>query len=26
MTLLRDHDLAHAFDHASRSYDRLTAL
>ncbi|MEU0126420.1 methyltransferase domain-containing protein [Streptomyces sp. NPDC006289] len=26
MTLLRDHDLAHAFDHASHSYDRLTAL
>ena len=26
MTLLRDHDLAHAFDHASLSYDRLTAL
>ncbi|MFD5625795.1 methyltransferase [Streptomyces sp. NPDC127072] len=26
MTLLRDHDLARAFDHASHSYDRLTAL
>ncbi|MGW5731569.1 MULTISPECIES: class I SAM-dependent methyltransferase [Streptomyces] len=26
MTLLRDHELARAFDHASRSYDRLTAL
>ncbi|MCX4238666.1 class I SAM-dependent methyltransferase [Streptomyces ortus] len=26
MTLLRDHDLALAFDHASHSYDRLTAL
>ncbi|MGN9814995.1 class I SAM-dependent methyltransferase [Streptomyces sp. SD11] len=26
MTLLRDHDLAVAFDHASHSYDRLTAL
>ncbi|MFJ8862363.1 class I SAM-dependent methyltransferase [Streptomyces sp. NPDC102451] len=26
MTLLRDHDLAHAFDHASHTYDRLTAL
>ncbi|MFY1679412.1 MULTISPECIES: methyltransferase domain-containing protein [unclassified Streptomyces] len=26
MTLLRDHDLASAFDRASRSYDRLTAL
>ncbi|MCB5164512.1 class I SAM-dependent methyltransferase [Streptomyces bambusae] len=26
MTLLRDHDLSHAFDHAARSYDRLTAL
>ncbi|MFE1455272.1 class I SAM-dependent methyltransferase [Streptomyces sp. NPDC058735] len=26
MTLLRDHELAHAFDHASRTYDRLTAL
>ncbi|MFD5481678.1 class I SAM-dependent methyltransferase [Streptomyces hawaiiensis] len=26
MTLLRDHDLARAFDHASRSYDRLTGL
>ncbi|MER7135960.1 class I SAM-dependent methyltransferase [Streptomyces sp. NPDC000341] len=26
MTLLRDHDLAHAFDHASLTYDRLTAL
>ncbi|MFF4580164.1 class I SAM-dependent methyltransferase [Streptomyces sp. NPDC001389] len=26
MTLLRDHDLSQAFDHASRSYDRLTAL
>ncbi|MFF8596311.1 methyltransferase domain-containing protein [Streptomyces sp. NPDC015220] len=26
MTLLRDHDLARAFDHASRTYDRLTAL
>ncbi|MFC8914915.1 methyltransferase domain-containing protein [Streptomyces sp. NPDC047821] len=23
---LRDHDLAHAFDHASRTYDGLTAL
>ena len=26
MTLLRDHDLARAFDDASRRYDRLTAL
>ncbi|MEU3660505.1 methyltransferase domain-containing protein [Streptomyces sp. NPDC032940] len=26
MTLLRDHDLARAFDHASRTYDHLTAL
>ncbi|MFE4453386.1 methyltransferase domain-containing protein [Streptomyces sp. NPDC056796] len=26
MTLLRDDDLAHAFDHASLTYDRLTAL
>ncbi|WP_326700491.1 class I SAM-dependent methyltransferase [Streptomyces sp. NBC_01754] len=26
MTLLRDHDLRHAFDHASHHYDRLTAL
>lgn len=26
MTLLRDHDLVHAFDHASRTYDRLTCL
>ncbi|MEG8276733.1 class I SAM-dependent methyltransferase [Streptomyces sp. AHA2] len=26
MTLLRDGDLARAFDHASRTYDRLTAL
>ncbi|MFI8073581.1 class I SAM-dependent methyltransferase [Streptomyces sp. NPDC086033] len=26
MTLLRDQDLAHAFDHASHTYDRLTAL
>ncbi|MGY1581138.1 methyltransferase [Streptomyces sp. MN13] len=26
MTLLRDHDLARAFDRASRTYDRLTAL
>ncbi|MEU2157631.1 methyltransferase domain-containing protein [Streptomyces sp. NPDC019396] len=26
MTLLRDHDLARAFDHASRTYDCLTAL
>ncbi|MEU2913664.1 class I SAM-dependent methyltransferase [Streptomyces massasporeus] len=26
MTLLRDRDLAHAFDHASRTYDRLTGL
>ncbi|MEV7127912.1 methyltransferase domain-containing protein [Streptomyces sp. NPDC093260] len=26
MTLLRDHDLARAFDHASHSYDLLTAL
>ncbi|MEU1485781.1 methyltransferase domain-containing protein [Streptomyces sp. NPDC005752] len=26
MTLLRDHDLARAFDHASHSYDRLTAM
>ncbi|MEU9669756.1 class I SAM-dependent methyltransferase [Streptomyces bobili] len=26
MTLLRDTDLACAFDHASRTYDRLTAL
>ncbi|MEW2567255.1 class I SAM-dependent methyltransferase [Streptomyces sp. NPDC047070] len=26
MTLLRDHDLALAFDHASHSYDRLTGL
>ncbi|WP_327272000.1 class I SAM-dependent methyltransferase [Streptomyces sp. NBC_01224] len=26
MTLLRDHELARAFDHASRSYDRLTAM
>ncbi|MFC8274259.1 methyltransferase domain-containing protein [Streptomyces sp. NPDC057271] len=26
MTLLRDDDLSHAFDHASRTYDRLTAL
>ncbi|GGZ27564.1 methyltransferase domain-containing protein [Streptomyces nitrosporeus] len=26
MTLLHDHDLARAFDDASRSYDRLTAL
>ncbi|MFI6638996.1 methyltransferase domain-containing protein [Streptomyces sp. NPDC050504] len=26
MTLLRDHDLARAFDHAAHTYDRLTAL
>ncbi|PZT71291.1 ubiquinone biosynthesis methyltransferase UbiE [Streptomyces sp. SW4] len=26
MTLLRDHELARAFDHASHTYDRLTAL
>ncbi|MEE1770103.1 class I SAM-dependent methyltransferase [Streptomyces sp. JV185] len=26
MTLLRDHDLARAFDHASGTYDRLTAF
>ncbi|MDX3771563.1 MULTISPECIES: class I SAM-dependent methyltransferase [unclassified Streptomyces] len=26
MTLLRDHDLARAFDHASGTYDSLTAL
>ncbi|MFJ3620252.1 class I SAM-dependent methyltransferase [Streptomyces iakyrus] len=26
MTLLRDHDLARAFDHASHTYDRLTGL
>ncbi|MCX2924063.1 methyltransferase domain-containing protein [Streptomyces sp. NEAU-W12] len=26
MTLLRDHDPARAFDHASHTYDRLTAL
>ncbi|MFF9687067.1 class I SAM-dependent methyltransferase [Streptomyces sp. NPDC014623] len=26
MTLLRDHDLTRAFDHASHTYDRLTAL
>ncbi|MEU0116377.1 methyltransferase domain-containing protein [Streptomyces bobili] len=26
MTLLRDHELAEAFDHASHTYDRLTAL
>ncbi len=26
MTLLRDQDLAQAFDHASRSYDRLVAM
>lgn len=26
MTLLRDHDLARAFDHAARTYDSLTAL
>ncbi|MEU8825410.1 methyltransferase domain-containing protein [Streptomyces sp. NPDC048636] len=26
MTLLRDRDLARAFDHASHSYDRLTSL
>ncbi|WP_406387701.1 methyltransferase domain-containing protein [Streptomyces sp. NBC_00887] len=26
MTLLRDHDLARAFDHASHAYDLLTAL
>ncbi|MGW0811719.1 methyltransferase domain-containing protein [Streptomyces viridiviolaceus] len=26
MTLLRDHDLARAFDHASHTYDCLTAL
>ncbi|MEU5622628.1 hypothetical protein ABZ784_01220 [Streptomyces tendae] len=26
MTLLRDHDLARAFDHASHTYDHLTAL
>ncbi|MYQ79812.1 MULTISPECIES: class I SAM-dependent methyltransferase [unclassified Streptomyces] len=26
MTLLRDHDLARAFDHASRTYDGLTSL
>ncbi|QES46615.1 ubiquinone biosynthesis methyltransferase UbiE [Streptomyces venezuelae] len=26
MTVLRDQDLVHAFDHASRTYDRLTAL
>ncbi|URM88833.1 class I SAM-dependent methyltransferase [Streptomyces sp. MRC013] len=26
MTLLRDHDLATAFDHAARTYDRLTAV
>ncbi|MFD5567294.1 class I SAM-dependent methyltransferase [Streptomyces cadmiisoli] len=26
MTLLRDHELARAFDHASHTYDRLTSL
>ncbi|MFE3095057.1 methyltransferase domain-containing protein [Streptomyces sp. NPDC059248] len=26
MTLLRDHDLARAFDHAAATYDRLTGL
>jgi hypothetical protein len=26
MTLLRDHDLAHAVDHASHTDDRLTAM
>ncbi len=26
MTMLRDHELARAFDHASHAYDRLTAL
>ena len=26
MTLLRDDELARAFDHASHTYDRLTAL
>lgn len=26
MSLLRDHDLARAFDHASRTYDHLTSL
>ncbi|MBO8187392.1 methyltransferase domain-containing protein [Streptomyces spirodelae] len=26
MSLLRDHDLARAFDHASRTYDSLTSL
>ncbi|THA70091.1 methyltransferase domain-containing protein [Streptomyces sp. A0958] len=26
MSLMRDHDLARAFDHASHTYDRLTAL
>ncbi|MFH8238064.1 class I SAM-dependent methyltransferase [Streptomyces sp. NPDC018321] len=26
MSLLRDHDLARAFDHASHTYDRLTSL
>jgi ubiquinone/menaquinone biosynthesis C-methylase UbiE len=26
MTLLRDRELAHAFDHAARTYDHLTAL
>ncbi|MEU3949703.1 class I SAM-dependent methyltransferase [Streptomyces sp. NPDC029526] len=26
MTLLHDHDLARAFDHAARTYDRLTAV
>ncbi|MFG2537709.1 methyltransferase domain-containing protein [Streptomyces sp. NPDC048511] len=26
MTLLRDHELTHAFDRASHTYDRLTAL
>ncbi|MEV6840392.1 class I SAM-dependent methyltransferase [Streptomyces sp. NPDC051133] len=26
MTLLRDHELARAFDHASHTYDRLTGL
>ncbi len=26
MNLLRDHDLARAFDHASHTYDRLTSL
>ncbi|MGW6291671.1 methyltransferase domain-containing protein [Streptomyces sp. NPDC055058] len=26
MTLLHDHDLARAFDHASHTYDRLTAV